>query len=330
MAHVGTLRDYRFQGDIDDIRGSNIYNRNDDKLGDIDDVIFNHASGEIEYLVVDTGGWLSSHKFLVPADRVSATDDDDRYVVDLTKEQIERFPEYNEKLHEEDKNWRDYEGRYRESWTEAGGVLHREGSPNILTPDASEMPAASGSGTNADVTPTRLAPKFTNTAPSSDKLRMRPEGTASQAEDTRFPGTARNTETSNWQKPENEIETEREESGIPRSGVRPVSLANDTGRNISDADLTEETADLTDESAKFRDESAYGDVRRTVAPHADAGDPGSYQGRAVNLSNDLSRPYPVQEGRGERWRAFEENLRRNRVDITASCRACNPAKDRAA
>ena len=48
MAHVGTLRDFRFQGDIDDIRGSNIYNRNDDKLGKIDDVIFNHASGDIE------------------------------------------------------------------------------------------------------------------------------------------------------------------------------------------------------------------------------------------------------------------------------------------
>jgi sporulation protein YlmC with PRC-barrel domain len=330
MAHVGTLRDYRFQGDTDDIRGSNIYNRNDDKLGKIDDVIFNHASGDIEYLVVDTGGWLSSHKFLVPADRVSATDDDDRYVVDLTKEQIERFPEYNEKLHQEgdDKNWREYEDRYRSNWTEAGGVLHREGSPNILTPDANEMPPASGSRTTGDVTPTRLAPTFTDTAPSSDKIRMRPEGTASQAEDTRFPGTARNTESSNWQKPE----IEREESGIPRSNIRRVdnTLADDTGRNISNADLTDDTADLTDESARFREESAYGNVGRTVAPHADAGAPASYRGTVGDVRDDLSRPYPVQQGRGERWRAFEENLRRNRVDITASCRSCSPAKDKAA
>jgi hypothetical protein len=31
-----------------------------------------------------------------------------------------------------------------------------------------------------------------------------------------------------------------------------------------------------------------------------------------------------------RWRDFEDNLRRNRIDITASCRSCGPAKDRAA
>ena len=268
MAHVGTLRDYRFQGDIDDIRGSNIYNRNEDKLGKIDDVIFNHDSGEIEYLVVDTGGWLSSHKFLVPADQVSSTSDEDRYIVELTKEQIERFPEYNEKLHDDDKNWSDYEGRYRESWTEAGGVLHREGSPNILTPDASEMPPISGD-VKADVTPTRIAPKFTDTAPTGDKTRLRPEGIASRAEDTRFPGTAHNAEHADWQSTSEEVTREREQS------------------SISD---------------------------RTQDPDATA---------------ELTEPYPMSE-RGRRWRAFEDNLRRNRVDITASCRSCSPAKDKAA
>ena len=258
MAHVGTLRDYRFQGDIDDIRGSNIYNRDDDKLGSIEDIIFNHASGDIEYLVVDTGGWLSSHKFLVPADHISATDEMDRYYVNLTKEQIEAFPEYNEKLHENNESWDDYENRYHESWTESGGILHREGSQNILTPDADEMPPVRGD-IHADVTPTRIAPKFTDTTPGSSKIRMRPEGTAARAEDTSTPGTALNTERAGWQEASEEVVSERD-------------------------------------------------------PEATA---------------DLSERYPVQD-RGRRWRAFEDNLRRNRVDITASCRSCAPAKDKAA
>ena len=33
-----------------------VYGRNDEKLGTIDDVIFNHSSGDITYIVVDTGG----------------------------------------------------------------------------------------------------------------------------------------------------------------------------------------------------------------------------------------------------------------------------------
>lgn len=69
MAHYGTLRDYRFQDTDkirDDIRGSKVYGINDEKLGKIDDVIFDHTMGTIRYAVVDTGGWLSSKKFIVP------------------------------------------------------------------------------------------------------------------------------------------------------------------------------------------------------------------------------------------------------------------------
>ena len=50
----------------DDIRGANPYGRDDSKLGTIDDVIFDHSSGAIRYIVVDTGGWLSTKKFIVP------------------------------------------------------------------------------------------------------------------------------------------------------------------------------------------------------------------------------------------------------------------------
>jgi len=75
MPHYGLLRDYRFEdeGTADDIRGAKIYGRDDEKLGKIDDVIFDHTTGNIRYVVVDTGGWLSSKKFLVPPDRIRAS-----------------------------------------------------------------------------------------------------------------------------------------------------------------------------------------------------------------------------------------------------------------
>ncbi len=74
MAHYGTLRDYRpSEVAADDIRGSHVYGTNDDKLGKIDDIIFDHTTADIRYVVVDTGGWLSSKKFLVPTERIHAS-----------------------------------------------------------------------------------------------------------------------------------------------------------------------------------------------------------------------------------------------------------------
>jgi sporulation protein YlmC with PRC-barrel domain len=254
MPHLGTLREYRFQGETDDIRGAKVHGPDNKVLGDIDDVIFDHETGAIRYAVIDTGGWLKSKKFIVPADRIQQFKiNSDEFYVDLTKDQIEMFPEYDEKLHDNPEQWKDYEDRYRNSWTTEGGVLHREVGPNTITPNPDELPPVSGD-VRGDFTPERLSSTFTDTAPEASKLRMRPAGTAARAEDTRLPGTAQNRERAGWEQDKAaNRESDREFAG---EGVRQVE--------------------------------------------------------------------------NQRWRAFEENLRRNRVDITASCHACGPAKDRAA
>ena len=252
MPHLGTLREYRFQGDADDIRGAKVHGPDNDVLGDIDDVIFDHDSGTIRYAVIDTGGWLKSKKFIVPAERIQQFKiNSDEFYVDLTKEQVERFPEYDEKLHDHPEQWKDYEDRYHDSWTTAGGVLHREVGPNTITPNPDELPPVRGD-VKGDFTPQRLSGTFTDTAPEAGKLRMRPAGTAARAEDTRRPGTAQGTDRAGWE----------------------------------------------------RDKAAEREANREFAE----------QGRVEN----------------KRWQDFEENLRRNRVDITASCHSCGPAKDRAA
>ncbi len=143
MAHYGMLRDYKFSESAEDIRGSKLYGLNDEKLGKIDDVIFDHSTGVIRYIVVDTGGWLSSKKFIVPSDRLRASaKHEGDFEADLNQQQIETFPPYNESDLESDKKWADYEGRYRSKW-ETGPVMHRAGTDRNITPTTQQMQGSS-------------------------------------------------------------------------------------------------------------------------------------------------------------------------------------------
>jgi PRC-barrel domain len=139
MPHYGTLREYSFAETDDDIRGSKLYGVDDEKLGKIDDVIFDHSSGTVRYVVVDTGGWLSTKKFIVPADRLRASSKhEDDFSADLTKQQVESFPPYTESDLESEKSWSDYEGRYRAKW-ETGPVMHRAETDRNITPTTQQL-----------------------------------------------------------------------------------------------------------------------------------------------------------------------------------------------
>jgi sporulation protein YlmC with PRC-barrel domain len=144
MAQYGTLQNFKLQNAAEDIRGSHMYGVNDEKLGKITDVVFSNGSGDILYVVVDTGGWLSTKEFIVPAGRVrvSAKHEND-YEVPLTKSQIENFPPYNPKNLESDKTWDDYETRYRSKWDD-GPVMHREGSDHNITPTPQQVTPGTG------------------------------------------------------------------------------------------------------------------------------------------------------------------------------------------
>jgi PRC-barrel domain len=158
MSHYGLLRDYRFEdlNTADDIRGATIYGRDDEKLGKIDDVIFDHSTGSIKYVVVDAGGWFSTKKFLVPPHRLHASaQHDGDFAVNANKEQIKSFPAYSESdLHSEEK-WQDYEKKFDQAW-HAGPVQHREGSDRDITPTPEEMPAQPGS-IGSQLTPSERA-----------------------------------------------------------------------------------------------------------------------------------------------------------------------------
>jgi sporulation protein YlmC with PRC-barrel domain len=114
-----TLRDYRFDKDIEDVRGSSLYGPTDEKIGKIDDVVFDSNTGEIRYVVIDTGGWLKSRRFLLPPEELKPSPQHDNdFTINLTKAQIERFPALDEKVLEDNEKFTDYEKAYRSSWTE--------------------------------------------------------------------------------------------------------------------------------------------------------------------------------------------------------------------
>ncbi|HEV7218463.1 MAG: PRC-barrel domain-containing protein [Terriglobales bacterium] len=218
MAHYGTLRDNSLLDsqteNADDIRGATVYGGGDKTLGKIDDVIFDHATGNIHYVVIDTGGWLSSKKFIVPPQqlRSSAAHKDD-FEINLTKDQIQKFPPYDDSAVESEGKWRDYESRYQDSWV-GGAVQHQEGSDHNVTPTATEMPPEPGSigsqispEENARLTAERIIPAgadevlINNSAVGigsrwsnfEDRLRQRRRDITSQCETCRAdsaPGTA--------------------------------------------------------------------------------------------------------------------------------------------
>ncbi len=166
MPHFRTLDQIQFANREDDIRGATLYDVSDEKLGKIDDVVFDHVSGKIHYAVVDTGGWLSHRKFLVPAERIHNDERHaDGFQVDMVKKHVERLPTFDKELLKSDADWRDYEQHYRE-WVTTGDVIHRRDNPNIVTPPAEEVPAepsitqgsgAAGQGRRLDLTPERFA-----------------------------------------------------------------------------------------------------------------------------------------------------------------------------
>src|SRR5436305_7843768 len=134
MAHYGILRNAAVSESAEDIRGSHLYGTNDEKLGKIDDVIFDHSSGDVRYVVVDTGGWLSSHKFLVSMDRLRAsTKHKDDFETTMTKQEIENLPPYEESDLKSESKWSDYEGRYRSKWV-TDPVMHRAETDRNITP----------------------------------------------------------------------------------------------------------------------------------------------------------------------------------------------------
>ena len=203
MAHYSTLQDYRFDADIDDIRGARLYGDGGAELAKIKDVVFEHGTGNIEYLVADEG---HDRCVLVPVTEVRTAITSDRdFDSELTRADMERLPAFQSRMLKHDKEWHDFLELHRNAWRDRENAALREYKEewvddpvehrkddvaHTITPI--EGPAENvrsidgGRGIEddyvPDLTPQRLAPIFTKTENTSDKLNMVP-----QAEQSRGP-----------------------------------------------------------------------------------------------------------------------------------------------
>ena len=116
MAHYGTLHNFRFSNEADDIRGAALYDADGKELGMITDLIFNHESGNVRYAIVDASSWFRGRYLLVPTNHIFPREEErNNYRVDLTREQINRLPAYKESSLADDRTWGDYEDKYRQA-----------------------------------------------------------------------------------------------------------------------------------------------------------------------------------------------------------------------
>jgi len=99
--YVSRLR-YLDADDVDDsvvdFDGLDVRGRDNEKLGDIDGFIVDSSSGRVYYAVVDSGGWFASRKFLLPVGHATIDRDRSALCVDLTRDALRRYPEFDERL----------------------------------------------------------------------------------------------------------------------------------------------------------------------------------------------------------------------------------------
>jgi hypothetical protein len=104
------------EGDyLGELKGTNVYGPGDEKLGSVHDALVDDRSGELRYLLIDSG-WLRSRRFLVPASQVYAYTNDDDLYANLRKEDVESLPEFRDDVLLGDNSFATYESNYRHAW----------------------------------------------------------------------------------------------------------------------------------------------------------------------------------------------------------------------
>lgn len=97
--HASRLR-YLNADDVDDsvvdFHNLDVHGPDEGKLGTIDGFIIDTDASRLLYVVVDSGGWFSSQRFLLPVGHAQLAPDRHALHVDVTKDALSRYPEFDE------------------------------------------------------------------------------------------------------------------------------------------------------------------------------------------------------------------------------------------
>ena len=98
-SYASRLR-YLAADDVDDsvvdFDGLDVRGRDGEKLGDVNGFIVDLASSRVLYVVVDSGGWFRSRRFLAPIGHAVIDRDPGALSLDISKEQLHEYPEFEE------------------------------------------------------------------------------------------------------------------------------------------------------------------------------------------------------------------------------------------
>jgi len=334
MPHYGILREYKLE-DVDDVRGADVYGVNDEKLGTIDDVIFDHANGEIRYIVLKSGGLLSSKKVMVPANRIGPYGNhDDKFYAELDKERLEMLPEFNDETLKSETDWNKFEENYEERWN-SGAVMYNKDTGRIITPPASEQPVigqAGSQGRQVDVrnlTPERLGKQddYLGVASGAGKTTLQPKkpsiaGRESVAQQENMGRQASGSSNVQDRGPESLGRSHAEQNpgreNLRETDVNREGLPGQRNHEVEGVMGTEFQVSTSPEST----------------PRENMREPGVYKldpvPEAGTIPETEKRPAERDNSNyGRRWMQFQQHLRDRRDKVVSGCNLCG-TQDKAA
>jgi sporulation protein YlmC with PRC-barrel domain len=79
------------------IIGDKVYNRSDEKLGEIKDIMINLEEGKIDYFIIEYGGFLGIGEkyFAIPPRLLEVDENKKAFILDQSKEVLEKAPGFD-------------------------------------------------------------------------------------------------------------------------------------------------------------------------------------------------------------------------------------------
>ncbi len=102
MAHTTYASRLRYlaAADVDDTvvdyDGLDVMGPDEERIGKVDGFIVDAQAGRLHYLVVDTGGWFSSRRVLIPVGHARLADESRALRLDVTRTALSRYPDFHE------------------------------------------------------------------------------------------------------------------------------------------------------------------------------------------------------------------------------------------
>lgn len=88
-----------FSMDYPNLTGFNVYDKNRDDVGEVQDMLYDTETSTVEHAIVGRG-WLASlfgaKQVIVPFERMTVNANERKIYLDITRDELSRFPEWQE------------------------------------------------------------------------------------------------------------------------------------------------------------------------------------------------------------------------------------------